>query len=50
MEGIRNQKKDDQEKYNSTLVVGLYNQDSCIPVANFFTINLPSGHTENVRA
>ena len=38
--------KDDQEKDNSALVVGLYNQDSCIPVANFFTINLPSGRTE----
>ena len=35
---------------NSALVVGLYNQDSCIPVANFFTINLPSGRTEDARA
>ena len=34
---------------NSALVVGLYNQDSCIPVANFFTINLPSGRTEDVE-
>jgi len=51
MEGIRNQRKDDQErKDNSALVVGFYNQDSCIPVANFFTINLPSGRTEDVRA
>ena len=44
MEGIRNQKKGDQERIdNSVLVVGLYNQDSCIPVVNFFTINLPFG-------
>ena len=51
MEGIRNQRKDDQERIdNSALVVGLYNQDSCIPVANSFTINLPSGRTEEVRA
>ena len=34
---------------NSALIVGLYNQDSCIPVANFITINLSSGHTEDVR-
>jgi len=42
----------DQKKEidNSTLVVGLYNQDSYIPVANFFTINLLSGRTENTRA
>ena len=50
MEEIRNQRKDDQEKDNSALVVGLYNQDSSIPVANFFTINLPSGRTEDARA
>ena len=51
MERIRNQRKDDQaRKDNSTPVVGLYNQDSCIPVANFFTINLSSGRTEDVRA
>jgi len=51
MEEIRNQRKDDQERIdNSVLVVGLYNQDSYIPVANFFTINLPSGRTEDVRA
>ena len=50
MERIRNQRKDDQEIDNSALVVGLYNQDSCIPVANFFTINLPTGCTEDVRA
>ena len=48
---VRNQRKDDQERIdNSVLVVGLYNQDSSIPVANFFTINLPSGRTEEVRA
>ena len=51
IEGVRNQRKDDQERIdNSVLVVGLYNRDPCIPVANFFTINLPSGRTENVRA
>ena len=50
MEGTRNQRKDDQEKDNSALVVGLYKQDSSIPVANFFTINLPTGCTEDVRA
>ena len=51
MEGIRNQRKDDQERIdNSILVVGLYNWDPCILVANFFTINLPSGRTEDVRA
>ena len=45
-----NQRKDDQvEIDNSTLVVGLYNQDSCIPVANFITINFLSGSTEDVR-
>ena len=41
---------DQKEIDNSVLVVGLYNQDSCIPVANFITINLPSGRTEDVRA
>ena len=47
----RNQRKDDQERIdNSVLVVGLYNRDPCIPVVNFFTINLPSGRTEDVRA
>ena len=48
---VRNQRKDDQERIdNSVLVVGMHNQDSSIPVANFFTINLPSGRTEEVRA
>ena len=51
MEGTRNQRKDDQERIDSpVLVVGLYNRDSYIPVTNFFTINLPSGRTEDVRA
>jgi len=51
IKGIKNQWKDDQERIdNSVLVVGLYNQDPYIPVANFFTINLPSGRTEDVRA
>ena len=50
MEEIRNQRKDDQERIgNPVLVVRLYNQDSCIPVANFFTINLTTGRTEDVR-
>ena len=51
MEGIRNQKKNDQEEIdNSAFVIGLYNQDSCTPVANFFTINLSTGYTVDVRA
>ena len=51
MEEFKNQRKDDQDRIdNSVLVVGMYNQDSSIPVANFFTINLPSGRTEEVRA
>ena len=51
MEEIRNQRKGDQEGIdNPVLVVGLYNQDSSIPVANFFTINLPSGRNEEVTA
>ena len=39
-----------EEIDNSKLVVGLYDQDSCIPAANFFTTNLLSGRTEDVRA
>ena len=35
---------------NSVLIIGLYNQDSCILVANFFILNLPSRRTEDVRA
>ena len=51
MEGTRNQRKDDQERIdNSVLLVGLYNKDPSIQVANFFTINLPSRRTEDVRA
>jgi len=46
MEGIRNQRKDDHERIdNSVLVIGMYKQDSCIPVVNFFAINLPAGRT-----
>jgi len=46
-----NQRKDDQEEINNyALVVGWYNQDSCIPVANFITISLLTGCTEDVRA
>jgi len=45
-----NQKKDDQEEINnSALVVGLYNRDLCILVANFFTINLPTDCTMDMR-
>jgi len=48
---FKNQEKDDQERIdNFVLVVGLYNHDSCIPVAIFFTINLSTGCTEDVRA
>ena len=48
--GLRNQGKNYQEEIeNSVLIVGLYNRDLYIPVANFFTINLPSGRTEDVR-
>ena len=50
MEGINQRKNDQERKDNSALIVGLYNQDSCIPVANFFTINLPSERTEDARA
>ena len=51
MEGIQNQRKKDQEEIDNTaLVVGLYNQDSCILVANFISINLPTGCTVDVRA
>ena len=47
---FKNQGKDNQEGIdNFILVVGLYTQDSCIPVVNFFTINLPTGCTEDVR-
>ena len=48
---FKNQGKDDQEGIdNFVLAVGLYNHKSCIPVANFFTINLSTGCTEDVRA
>ena len=39
-----------KEKDNSALVVGLYNQNSYIPVENFFTINLPSGRIVDAGA
>ena len=49
-ENFRIQGKDYQEKIdNSILIVGLYNQDSCISAANFFTINVPTGYTEDMR-
>ena len=48
---FKNQGKDDQEGIdNFILVIGLYNHSSCIPAANFFTINLMTGCTEDVRA
>ena len=51
MKEIRNQRKDDTDRIgNSVLVVGLYKQDSSIPVANSFSINLPTGCTKDVRA
>jgi len=51
MEGIQNQRKDDKErKDNSALLVGLYNQNSCMPVINFFTINFSSRRIEDARA
>ena len=50
MKGIRNQRKNDQDEIdNPALVVGLCNQDSCTLVANFFTINLPTGYTMDAR-
>ena len=49
MEGARNQRKDDQKIDNSAPVVRLYNHNSCVPFANFFIINLPTGCTEDVR-
>jgi len=50
MEEIQESKDDQEEIDNSVLAVGLYNQDSCIPVTNFCTINLLTGCTEDVRA
>ena len=48
---FESQKKDGQEGIdNFILVVRLYTQNSCISVANFFTINLSTGCTEDVRA
>jgi len=35
---------------NFALSVGLYNHDSSITVANFFTINLRTGCTKDMRA
>jgi len=51
MEEIQESRKNDQEGIdNFVLVVGLYNHNSCIPVANFFIINLLTSCTEYVRA
>ena len=49
-EEIQESKDDQEEIDNSALIVRLYNQDPCIPVANFFTINLPIDCTMDVRA
>jgi len=50
-ENFRIQGKDYQKKIdNFVLIVELYNQDICIPVTNFFTINLLNSCTEDVRA
>ena len=41
---LKNQGKDDQERIdNFVLVVGLYDWDPCILIANFFIITLLSG-------
>jgi len=51
LKGLRIKEMDQKKEIdNSAHVVGLYNQDSCISVVNFFTINLPSGRTEDGRA
>ena len=51
MEEIQESRKNDQEGIdNFVFVVGLYNHDSCIPITNFYTIYLPTGCTEDVRA
>ena len=42
MEGVQ-ESKEGRLKRNDNL-------DSCIPVANFITINLPTGYTEDMRA
>jgi len=48
---FKNQGNDDQEGIdNFVLIVGLYNHESCIPVVNFFTINLPTSCTEDMGA
>ena len=48
---FKNQGKDDQEGTNNFVpVVGLYNHNSCVPAVNFFTINLSTGCTKDVRA
>ena len=49
-ENFKIQRKDYQERIdNSVVVIRLYNQNSCIPFANFIIINLPSRCTEDVR-
>ena len=51
LKGFRSHEKDDQKEIdNFVLVVRLYNGDQYNLVANFFTINLPSGRTKDVRA
>ena len=41
-------KEDQEEIDNSAFVLGLYKHDSCISVANFIIINLPTGCTVDV--
>ena len=48
---FKNQGMDSQEGIdNVVLIVGLAKHDLCVPITNFFTINLPTGCTEDVRA
>jgi len=48
---FRSQEKDDQEEIdNFAFVLGLYKQNSCIPVANFFIINLPTSCMVDVKS
>ena len=48
--GFKNQRKDYQEGIDHfVLGVRFYNQDSYIPVVNFFTINLPTSASDDVK-
>jgi len=51
MEGILESKEGrSRENKNFVLAVGLYNRDLCFSVTSFFTINLPTSCTKDVRA